>query len=180
MPSRGFSLLEVVIAVAILCTVCLGVAQLLAAAVRATTLARVQTTTSALASARLEQLRSLAFEFDGDGQRVMDVRTNVATEPAGQDGPGLAGAGTDSLIRTVHGFVDYLDAQGRWVGGSTAAPPGAAFVRRWSIDVMPGSTDLLVIQVLVRSIGSDRQSAAASRATPGESRLTTVLARSAR
>ena len=65
---RGFSLVEVVIALGILTGVSLGVAQLFAASTNANRVARNRTSTTAMAEQKMEQLRSLDWGFDLQGQ----------------------------------------------------------------------------------------------------------------
>ena len=66
--SRGFSLIEVVVAMGLLTMVSLGVAQLFAASTRVNIIARGQTSTTMLAEQKLEQIRSLTWGFDTDGE----------------------------------------------------------------------------------------------------------------
>jgi prepilin-type N-terminal cleavage/methylation domain-containing protein len=65
--SRGFSLIEVVVAMGLLTMVSLGVAQLFAASTRVN-IARGQTSTTMLAEQKLEQIRSLTWGFDTNGE----------------------------------------------------------------------------------------------------------------
>ena len=55
------------------------------------------------------------------------------------------------------------------------APPGASFVRRWSIEPADANGDLLVVQVLVRPVSAG--SAAGPRRLNGEARFVSVRAR---
>ena len=66
--SRGFSLIEVVVAMGLLTVVSLGVAQLFAASTRVNIIARSQTSTTMLAEQKMEQIRSLTWGFDTDGR----------------------------------------------------------------------------------------------------------------
>ena len=66
--SRGFSLIEVVVAMGILTVVSLGVAQLFAASTRVNVMARSQTSTTMLAEQKMEQIRSLTWGFDTNGK----------------------------------------------------------------------------------------------------------------
>src|SRR5918993_924275 len=107
MRTRGFSLIEVLIALALLCVAVLGVLQLVAIAVAATNAARIQSLTVALASARLEQLRALTFEFDDAGSPATDMTTDLSAATPGPSGNGLAPGG--SIDSSVSGYVDHLD-----------------------------------------------------------------------
>lgn len=178
MTDRGFTLMEALVAMALLCVAALGGIQLVAVATEMMARTRVHSIAAGLASARLEQLRSLQFEFDAAGLRVTDLSTNLAADPAGSGGPGLSVSGAASLDGNVGGYVDFLDRNGAWLGAGGSAPPGTVFVRRWSIEPMGGSADLLVLQVLVRPVASG--SAAGSTRVAGEVRLVTLRARTRR
>jgi prepilin-type N-terminal cleavage/methylation domain-containing protein len=178
MDSRGFTLLEVVIALGILCVAVLMVAQLLGTSAEGMAVSRAQTMTATLASARLEQLRALTFEFDDGGLRLTDLVTDLSAQNPGPGGRGLSSAGADSLQTSTAGFVDYLDAHGQWVGSGASVPADAVFMRRWSIDPLGGTPDGLVLQVLVRPISQGFT--AAVRRARADTRLVTILARTHR
>lgn len=173
MQARGFTLVEVLVAVALLSGATLGGVHLMAFATRGMHVARMQGTAAVAASSRLDQLRTLQFEFDLAGQRLTDVGTDLTVDPPSPGGSGLTTSGAGSLDVNVSGFVDYLDEAGRWVGTGLAPPPRAVFVRRWAVE-SPGGPDLLVLQVLVRPLGNG---AGAGRRQPGDARLFTARAR---
>ena len=77
--SAGFSLVEVVVAMGILTVVSLGVAQLFGAATRVNIIARGQTSTTMLAEQKMEQIRSLTWGFDSNGQGLplSDTSSNL-------------------------------------------------------------------------------------------------------
>src|SRR3990172_9397317 len=106
--SRGFSLVEVIIAMGILTAVSLGVAQLFAATGRANLIARGQTSTTAMAEQKMEQLRSLTWGFDSEGQGlpISDTTTNSAVYPPTHAGSGLNPSPVDALEENTPGFVD--------------------------------------------------------------------------
>lgn len=172
MRSRGFTLVEVLVAMGLLLGATAGGVYLLAFATRAMHVARLQGVSALAASARLDELRSLRFEFDADGQRLTDTSTNLAVDPPGTAGSGLAPGGPGTLVTNVSGFVDYLDAAGAWVGNGPSPPPTAAFVRRWAIEA-PDGADLLVLQVLVRPIaaGNVRRGAGGARLVTARARV---------
>jgi prepilin-type N-terminal cleavage/methylation domain-containing protein len=178
MHARGFTLLEVVIALSILCVAVLTVAQLLGLGAEGMAVSRAQVMSATLASARLEQLRALVFDFDDDGVRLTDLTTDVSARDPATGGRGLAAAGTDSLATSTPGLVDYLDAHGRWVGNGALPPADAVFIRRWSVDPFDGSPDALAIQVLVRPVSQG--TAASIRRGRAETRLATVVVRTHR
>ena len=92
-----------------------------------------------LAARKLEELRSLTWEFDVNGA--------PADDPSLQSSPW-------ALQRNTPGFVDHVDQSGVIVGRDVEAPPAAAYTRRWSIEPLPASPgDALLIQVLVTQAG---------------------------
>jgi prepilin-type N-terminal cleavage/methylation domain-containing protein len=156
--SRGFSLVEVLVSMGLLTAVSLGVAQLFALSTRNTLTAKGQTSTTAMAQEKMEQLRGLTFGFDlaGQGLPVTDTTTNVAVSPVTGNGTGLNPSPSDSLERNTEGFVDFLDANGQWVGTGTTTPSRAAYIRRWSITPLPTNpNNTVVFQVLVTPAASE-------------------------
>ena len=163
--NRGFTLVEVVIAMGLLTVVSLGVAQLFAASTRANLSARSGTSTSAMAEQKMEQIRSLTWGFDtaGQGLPVSDTTTNLTVYPMTSNGTGLNPSPNDSLEQNTSGFFDFLDAAGTWVGTGTTTPPTAAYVRRWSIAPLPTNpNNTLLIQVLVTPLSNEQARVASS------------------
>lgn len=155
---RGFSLVEVVIALGILTGVSLGVAQLFAASTNANRVARDRTSTIAMAEQKMEQLRSLDWGFDlqGQGLPVSDTTTNLAVYPHTNNGSGLNPSPSDTLLRNTPGFVDYLDANGAWAGTGEQPTAGAVYIRRWAIVPLPTNpNNTLILQVLVTSAADE-------------------------
>ena len=153
--ANGFSLVEVLIATTVLVAALAGLAQLFGAATGANGSAKATTYATILAQQKMEQLRSLAFAFDADGHPVTDVDTDTSavTElPTG--GTGLRPSPAGTLTENSVGYVDYLDASGVSLGGLAALPPpGARYVRRWSIDPLPSNPlDTVVLQVVVTRV----------------------------
>jgi prepilin-type N-terminal cleavage/methylation domain-containing protein len=163
--NRGFTLVEVVIAMGLLTVVSLGVAQLFAASTRANLFARTGTSTSAMAEQKMEQIRSLTWGFDtaGQGLPLSDTTTNLTVYPMTSNGTGLNPSPADSLEQNTTGFFDFLDAAGTWVGTGATTPPTAAYVRRWSIAPLPTNpNNTLVIQVLVTPLSNEQARVASS------------------
>lgn len=122
--AAGFTLLEVLVATALLATIFAGVAQLTATASRANELARVTTMTTVLAAGKMEALQGLEW-------------TALSTSPSG------------TLADDVSGYCEFFDALGRPFVGGPPAPPGTRFVRRWSIAPLAARpADLLRIEVM--------------------------------
>lgn len=181
MEQRGFTLIEVLTAIAVLATAALGTAQLLILTTNAMRHARAQTSTAALAATRMEQLRALTWAFDEAGQPVSDVSTDLSGSSPGQNGTGLSPSPPGALDENTSGFADFLDERGDWVGSGAGVPSGAVFVRRWSVEIpADGVADTLVLQVMARSVVDDAAARRPVRGARGESRFVTVLTRTAR
>jgi type II secretory pathway pseudopilin PulG len=183
--SRGFSLVEVVISMGLLTAVSLGVAQLFALTTRANLIAKGQTSTTAMAEQKLEQLRGLTWGFDleGQGLPLSDTTTNLAVYPPAHNGSGLNPSPSDSLEENTPGFVDFVDGSGTWVGTGTTPPASAVYIRRWSIQPLPTNpNNTLVIQVLVTPVASESarvESAFSRTRMVGDALLVTVRTRKA-
>jgi prepilin-type N-terminal cleavage/methylation domain-containing protein len=183
--SRGFSLIEVLVAMGLLTVVSLGVAQLFALSTRANVIAKGQTSTTAMAEQKLEQLRGLTWGFDltGQGLPLSDTSTNLTVTPPTHNGSGLNPSPTDALERNTTGFVDFLDGGGQWVGTGSTPPASAVYIRRWSIQPLPTNpNNTLVIQVLVTPVTSEEarvESAFTRTRMAGDALLVTVRTRKA-
>ena len=181
--AAGFSLAEVLISMGILTAVSLGVAQLFAVSTRANLVARGQTSTTAMAEQKMEQLRSLTWGFDPEGQGlpVSDTSTNLAVDPPLPTGAGLNPSPLDSLEQNTPRYVDYLDAHGTQVGTGMTAPGSAAFIRRWSIRPLPTNpNNTLVLQVLVTPVSNEGSRVGGSgprQRMPGDALLVSVKTR---
>jgi prepilin-type N-terminal cleavage/methylation domain-containing protein len=105
--AKGFSLLEVLVAIGLIAGALSALAQLLAISVHANIGAETATTAVILAAQKMEQLRGEATAVVVGG----------------------------SLQADTAGFVDFLDAGGRPVAG--AGDAGVSFVRRWAIEPAP-------------------------------------------
>jgi hypothetical protein len=138
-----------------------------------------------MAEQKLEQLRSPTWGFDlqGQGLPVSDTTTNLAVTPPTHTGSGLNPSPTDALEQNTAGFVDFLNANGAWVGTGTTPPAAAVYIRRWSIQPLPTNpNNTLIIQVLVTPVASEMarvQSAFTRTRMAGDSLLVTVRTRKA-
>jgi prepilin-type N-terminal cleavage/methylation domain-containing protein len=161
----GFSLVEVLVALAIFLTGTVALAQLFVASTAANRSARVSTYATVLAEQKMEQLRSLAWGFDLLGLPLSD--TGLSPSPAG------------SLTTNTAGFVDYLDQNGGLVGSGATPPSGTVYIRRWSIEPLPTNpNNTLILQVLVTrqsNRGTADQGSVAR--LPEEARLVAVKTR---
>jgi hypothetical protein len=130
---RGTTLVEALIAIAILVSTLSGVAHLILWCRRATGEAGLSAMGVTLAAAKLEQLRALAWHVDAGGRPFGDTSTNLAVDPASTGGIGLAASGVNTLVANTPGYFEYLDASGAWRGSGGVPPPDAMYVRRWSV-----------------------------------------------
>lgn len=170
MRAPGFSLIEVLVAITVLTVGVASLAQVFVLATRANTDAGAISLAAVLAAQKMEQLRALAWSTDALGAPTTDGGTDTAVVPeelAG--GTGLSPSPADALAANTSGYCDFLDVYGRPLGGGTAAPDRAAYVRRWSIQPLPANpNNTLVLQVVVSRV--------AGRTT---ARLTSVKTRKA-
>ncbi len=154
-----------------------GVAQLLVWSRRTVWSSGTGTQSVVLATQKLEQLRTLAWDADVAGQAVSDSSTDLSTDPPSSGGTGLRPSTVGSLHANTPGFVDYLDGQGVWRGTGARPPGGAAFVRRWAI--VPFAADPLhtvVLHVLV--LPAVDAAAADGHRSARAAHLTTIRTRS--
>ncbi len=176
----GFSLIETMVATALLAVALTSLAQLFAISTRANAVAKNGTFTQILAEQKMEQLRALTWGFDTLGLPVSDTSTNTAVSPETQTGgTGLAPSPSNTLRTNTTGYVDYLDPNGRSLGGGTVLPANTAYIRRWYIEPLPTNpNNTLVIQVLVtrRQNRTDNDTTSVRR-LPEEARLVTIKTR---
>jgi type II secretory pathway pseudopilin PulG len=154
----GFTLVEVIFAMVILMSVCLGVVQLFALAAQANLGAKGQTSTAVLAAEKMEQLRGLTWGFDtaGMGLPLSDTTTDLSQDPPTNSGTGLNPSPSGTLQTNTPGFVDFLDQYGRWVGTGSTPPAGAVYIRRWSIEPLPTNpNNTLIFQVMVTTVATE-------------------------
>ena len=155
MPKRvrpsddGSSLVEVVVAMAIMATLAAG---LMAMAAIALTQSENQghqaARTAEYAQDKMEQLLVLAF-----GDTTSDTRVFPS---ANSGGTGLTVGGSANPAAPVAGFVDYLDARGNLLTAPSGggAPAGWFYARAWQITSL--STTLKEVRVtatVARGIG---------------------------
>jgi hypothetical protein len=104
-----------------------------------------------LAEEKLEQLRGLAWGFDGLGLPRSDVSSDLSVSPERPDGgPGLTASPPGALDRDTRGYCDFTDGNGNVVAVDEGVPPGAVYVRRWSIELLRGQPDTIALHVVVR------------------------------
>lgn len=178
----GFSLVETLIASAILAVALVSLAELLAVSMKANAVAKNSSIAMMLAVQKMEQLRSLAWGYDAAGSPFSDLTSDTTPpleRPTG--GTGLSPSPADALLRNANGYVDYLDASGNQLGGGTAPPPGSLYVRRWSIEPLPTNPNTtLLLEVLVTRVNRGRADEGSMRRQPEDAWLFSVKTRKAR
>ena len=147
---KGFSLIEVLVAMALVGASALGLAELITLSSRITQESRIDTVATLAAQAKMAQLRAMTWAYDsaGNGAPVSDASTDVSVDPPSAGGAGLSWSPLASLQSNVEGYVDYVDASGAYAGRGAEPPPGAVYLRRWSIQPLPSDpAHSLVLQV---------------------------------
>ena len=182
----GFTLVEVLIAVAIFITIALGVAQLIAVATRAMRAAREHTTAVILAAAKMDELRSLAWTYEPPVPGVPALPRSdrddrrEPSRPCRRTERDCRRRRRERSARTCRRYVDYLDDAGRWVGHDSDPPADAVFIRRWAVRPLPADPErTLVLQVLVTTVRDDRSRDRGRTAYGVEALLVSVRTRKA-
>ena len=174
----GFSLVETLVATAILATSLVSLAELFVIATKSNAVAKNGGTTMILAQQKMEQLRGLTWGFDPVGLPLSDTTTDTATAPETAGGTGLLPSPANSLWTNTDGYVDYINSTGQSLGGGTSVPTGTAYVRRWSIDPLPTNpNNTLIIQVLVTRPRTQDGTPRLGTRYPEESRLVGIKTR---
>ena len=178
---EGFSLIEVVVATAIVATALVSVIRVQLLAISVNQLAQRVTVATALATQKIEQLTSLAWFVDAAGNPVLDTASDLTASPESPvGGSGLLPSPATALSADAAGFVDYLDATGAWLGAGTTPPRDTAFVRRWSIRPLASCPDrVLLLQVLVTRQVANPAPPSSLVLRPGDVLLTTLRSRRA-
>lgn len=153
----GMSLMETMVALAMLLVVASGVMGLAAVAVGTTeTQGHLSARTAEYGQDKMEQLLSLKFCDGGTGGNAgTDTTVFPAVFGAGTglagcsdlvNGVPLAGGGLSTTAPTA-GYVDYLDASGNLV----AATANWEYVRVWQITIPAGTAGLKQVTVLAQA-----------------------------
>jgi prepilin-type N-terminal cleavage/methylation domain-containing protein len=184
--AAGFTLVEVLAALALIGVGAAGVAGLLTVSMHAGATARHRTSVTTLAMQKVEQLRSLSWSVDaaGSGLAVSDLTTDTSVDPPAGGGGGLSASPPSALVANTPGYVDFLDGGGTWLAGGASPPAGAVYVRRWSVSPLARDPQgSVVVQVLVTTLARDRAAGAAAASQgrlPDAARLVTAITRKAR
>jgi prepilin-type N-terminal cleavage/methylation domain-containing protein len=158
LDDRGFTLVEVLIAMLLVVTAVTGVMALVGVSVKAAYASRTETTATMLAEQKVEQLRGLTWGFEpaNPATPLSDTTTDLSRWPPTGGGRGLNPSPSSTLDTNTDGYVDYLDARGTWVGTGTTPPPNAVYIRRWNVALLPAHpADTLLLQVLVTTVSRE-------------------------
>jgi hypothetical protein len=180
-------LIETVVAIGIMTTGLVALAQLFAVSTLNNRGARNGSISAMLAQQKMEQLRGLTWGFDTIGLPLSDISSDTAAVvgpyPCPQSisgsgsGTGLSPSPDNSLGQNRDGFVDYLDANGCPLGGGSTVRSGTVYVRRWSVEPLPiNPNNTLILQVLVTTMRNRTGTGDVAR-MPNEARLISVKTR---
>lgn len=130
--TRGFTLIETLVASSLLITALAGVAQLFVMSAQWSRQAAIGNGALLAAQGKLEELSGAVFRYGAAGEAI--------TDPALQQSP------ADSLRGDRPPYVDWLDASGQ-----TAANAAASFLtRRWRVtSAGSGAPESIAIEVCV-------------------------------
>jgi len=155
---KGFSLVEVLVAMALVATSALGLAELFSLASRVTQESRIDTTATFAAETKMAELRALTLAWDAEGAPLTSL--------------GLGWSPAAALTANVDGYVDYVDGTGAVVGSGVQPPPAGVYQRRWSIQPLAADpANAVVLQVVA---------VRATRPNARDAHLVSILARTAR
>lgn len=156
-PSRkveaGISLIETMVALGILMVISLGILTMAIVSITTTeNQGHLAARTTEYAQDKMEQLLGLSFTDGqggaGTGTDTTSIDTTNNTYTLGTGGNGLLAGG--NLTTRTNNYVDYLDASGNPLGGGSALPANAFYIRTWRIT--DTSSTLKTISVRVAAV----------------------------
>lgn len=122
---KGFTLVEVLVAMALVLVTATGVVELMNIA------------GSAVRDARIDTVVTLAAQ-----SKMAHLRADASAGPGGSLGANLAG------------YSDFVTAEGAIAGSGAAAPRSGVYERRWRISPAPfDPANTLVLQVVASRVG---------------------------
>ena len=164
----GISLLETMIALAILMIVSLGILSMAMISMTTTeNQGHLAARTTEYAQDKMEQLLGLAFIDGASGSNTGTDTTSIDTAnntyTLGTSGTGLYAGGSLNTSSPVNGYVDYLDANGNPLGGGATKPANAFYIRVWQIT--DTSATLKTVSVKVKAVAGVNTTNAAPSST---------------
>lgn len=121
---KGFTLIEVLVAMALLAVAGAAMAALLEISGLAVRDARIDTVEAFAAQSKMAELRADPSTFFGG-----------------------------SLSANLAGYSDFVAIDGSFAGAGAPAPQSAAYLRRWSVAPAPFDPATLVLQVMATRVG---------------------------
>jgi prepilin-type N-terminal cleavage/methylation domain-containing protein len=151
----GMSLIELMVALAILLVVSIGILSMAMISMTTTeNQGHLAARTAEYAQDKMEQLLGLAFtdcstNYVCTDTTTIDTTTNTYTLSTGGTGTGLAAGG--SLTTATSGYVDYLDGSGNPLGGGSTAPSNWSYERLWLITNVSSTLKQITVKVSARA-----------------------------
>lgn len=161
----GFSLMEVVVALALMALGFACLAPLLAQCTRVLGAAAAESRAVAAAVSRLEELNALVHEQRSSTLTpVTDESTDLSTVPATLNGTGLTSGAPSTAWHDVPGHVDTV----RDDGSTTTARKEATTLRRWAVSAVvgAGTGDTRLLQVFAAAAALEDAGAARGSSAP--------------
>jgi Prokaryotic N-terminal methylation motif len=155
-PQAGVTLLETVIAMAILLIISAGILSLVGVAMTTTeNQGHLAARTTEYAQDKMEQLMALNFNDGVAGGAGSGSDTTVASYVAANTGGnGLLAGGSLSTSAPTAGYVDYLDASGNPLGATST---NWFYERVWQITNVSATMKQITVRATVRmGIGGDQ------------------------
>jgi prepilin-type N-terminal cleavage/methylation domain-containing protein len=121
---KGFSLVEVLVAMALLAVAGLGLVELL------------NISGIAARDSRVDAIATMAAE-----SKIAELRADPATFFGG------------SLNANSGGYSDFITADGALAGTGSPSPRSAVYLRRWAVSPAPLDPNTLVLQVVATRVG---------------------------
>jgi hypothetical protein len=141
---RGTTLIETVIATALLLVVMVGLLSMAAlATVYTENHGHLEARTTEYAQDKMEQLLALVYT-----DAVSDT-TMFPAAPTG--GTGMATGGSSDPNTPVNGYVDWLEQDGDLLGGGTTPPTTWFYQRVWQISNLTAGVKQITVTATVKS-----------------------------
>lgn len=149
----GMSLIEIMVALAILLVVSIGILSMAMISITTTeNQGHLSARTVEYAQDKMEQLLGLAFTDCSGSYTCTDTTTIDTTTNSyslGTGGTGLSAGG--SVTTATTGYVDYLDGSGNPLGGGSTAPTNWSYERLWQITDVSSTLKQVTVKVMARS-----------------------------
>jgi hypothetical protein len=142
----GVSLIETMIALAILLVVSIGILAMISLSITTTeNQGHLAARTAEYAQDKMEQLLALSFND------IQSDLTVASLSPSTSGGVGLTAGGSITYGSPSGSYVDYLDSNGNPLGGGSTAPSGWYYVRMWKITDQSTTLKEIDVKVWARS-----------------------------